>query len=330
MWASEPGALKSSSRGALVILKLVVLTWKHHFWDHQWPKECEPGALKSSSRWALVIPKWVVLTWKHHFWDHQWPSRMWAGSFEKLFKVSTGDSKMNGFDLKAPFLGSPVTIQNVSRELWKALQGEHWRFQNEWFWPESTIFGITSDHPECEPGALKSSSRWALVIPKWMVLTWKHHFWDHQWPSRMWAGRFESFSRWALVVSKLFWGHRSPTLIPSRIADCSGLSPMRGLRISFGSLPFRRTQFVNIWLLPGLGANHFFWRYTRQRCVFLMLSISSLNNGPLLRSFATSKVRQPDRCQVLGSHCWRTWHWPHRNLSWSLDSWPSKRKNGTL
>ena len=43
------------------------------------------------------------------------------------------------------------------------------------------------------------------------------------------------------------WGHRFPTSTPSRIADCSGLPPMRGLkglRISFGSFPFRRTQFT--------------------------------------------------------------------------------------
>ena len=43
----------------------------------------------------------------------------------------------------------------------------------------------------------------------------------------------------------VLWGHRFPTSTPSRIADCSGLPPMRGLkglRISFGSFPFRRTQ----------------------------------------------------------------------------------------
>ena len=41
------------------------------------------------------------------------------------------------------------------------------------------------------------------------------------------------------------WGHRFPTSTPSRIADCSGLPPMRGLkglRISFGSFPLRRAQ----------------------------------------------------------------------------------------
>ena len=41
-------------------------------------------------------------------------------------------------------------------------------------------------------------------------------------------------------------GHRFPTSTPIRIADCAGLPPMRGLkglRISFGSFPFRRTQF---------------------------------------------------------------------------------------
>ena len=46
---------------------------------------------------------------------------------------------------------------------------------------------------------------------------------------------------WTLVP----WGHRFPTSTRSRIADCSGLPPMRGLkglRISFGSFPFRRTQ----------------------------------------------------------------------------------------
>ena len=57
----------------------------------------------------------------------------------------------------------------------------------------------------------------------------------------------------------VLWGHRFPTSTPSRIADCSGLPPMRGLKglqISFGSSPFRRTQYVKdkLWTQGNSGA----------------------------------------------------------------------------
>ena len=55
------------------------------------------------------------------------------------------------------------------------------------------------------------------------------------------------------------------------------------MKVKEHNIAFTCNSFVNIWLLSGLGAN-----------VFVLLSISFLDNGPLLRSFATSKVRQPD------------------------------------